>query len=82
MNDLVYRAGRNGKVWHWRNENRAALMSACGWDFPIVDGASTTALSVRIEDRCTARACGIRWKAWLRATIHAALVDAANRNAA
>lgn len=71
----VYRAGRNGKVWHWRIESSYGPSSACsGWP---LSGGPRPAVSVRIEDRCIAKGCAVRWNAWLSATVRAALADQA-----
>lgn len=80
VNDLVYRAGRNGTVWHWRLDVAYGPVSQCS-AWPL-NGASKPAVSVRMEDRCAAKGCAVRWNRWVAATIHTALVDAVNRNAA
>lgn len=77
--ELVFRAGRNGKVWHWCHERHHDMASRClGW--PLV-GDGIDPVSVRIEDRCTAKGCAVRWDAWLRATVAGALAAAARSDA-
>lgn len=76
--DLVFRAGRKGKVWHWRHDHGQTSWCS-GWPLHTT---GVWPVSVRIEDRCTAKGCAVRWDAWLRATVKAALGSATESDAA
>lgn len=72
-----------GRKHHWphpaplfNSRLRVAIAACSGW--PIDPEAGVPAVSVDIADRCRAKGCGGRWDRWLRATVHAALVEAMN----